>query len=225
MGLNCGCAGDKLMNLPDVVCKAGFGQIQRLIFQRRYNDFGSLNRISDSEMALASTWISLSVAEDSTKVVISPFIGNPELGSGAKRAFGGDNSTVNGVELNVGREASQFSAILYEESSDVVNALKSFQCETLSVYFVDEFGAIGAIQLDGGGYTGVPITNFFVGDRNFGGLIDPDSNQLNFSMLPNWSDNLVRLRAEDLGYNLLYELDREFSRDFNEDFNYDFAIF
>lgn len=225
MGLNCGCVGEKLMSLPDVVCKAGFGQIQRLVFQRRRNANGELNKISAADMAVAATWISLSVAEDSTKVVLSPFIGNPELSSGAKRAFGGDNSTISGVELNVGREASQFSAILYEESSDVISILKQYQCETLSVYFVDEYGAIGAILLSDGSYAGVPITNFFVGDRDFGGLTDPDSNQVNFTLQPNWSDNLVKLRAEDLGYNLLYDLDRMFSRDFNADFNSDFAIF
>lgn len=224
MGLNCGCVSQELTSLSEVACKSGFGQIQRIIFQKRYLDGGSLNKISDEEMQYAATWINLSLAGDGSKVVLSPFIGNPELGSGAKRAFGGDNSTANGVELNVGREAAQFSAALYEESQEAIKILKTFQCETLSVYLVDEFGNIGAIRIDGG-YTGIPIVNFFVGDKDFGGFTELDSNTINFRLLPNWSDDLVLLRSDELGYNLLYDLDREFTLDFNSDFNSDFAIF
>lgn len=222
MGLNCGCVGESLRSVPNGLCKSGFGQIQRVVFQRRFNN-GQLNIFTDAEMEEATSWISRIVAEDSTKVVLSPFIGNPELSSGAKRSFGGDNSTVNGVELNMGREAASFSAVLYEESQTIVSIIKQYMCEVLNVFLVDEFGAIAAIKVEGG-YTGIPITGFFVGDKKMGGIADPDSNTINFSLNPNWSDNLVRLRAEDLGYNLLYDFDREFLRDFNEDFNSDFAI-
>lgn len=222
MGLNCGCVGEALANLSDVLCKSGFGQIQRIVFQRRFSG-GQLNVITDADIVSADAWISRIVAEDSTKVVLSPFIGNPELSSGAKRAFGGDNSTVNGVELNVGREAAAFSAVLYETNPITIRTLKGYQCEVLSVFLVDEFGNIAAIRVDGG-YAGIPVQSFFVGDRDFGGLTDPDSNQLSFSLKPNWSDNLVRLRAADLGYNLLSDFDRVFSRDFSDDFNSDFAI-
>jgi len=223
MGLNCGCNG-ALPTLPTVLCTAGFGQIQRIVFQRRFDDNGEVNKITPEQMSQAATWISLSVAEDSTKIVLSPFIGNPELGSGAKRAFGGDNSTVNGIELNMGREAAQFSAVLYEESQDLISCLKEYMCETLGVYLVDEYGNIAATTY-GDDFAAIPITNLFIGDKDFGGLTEPDSNSINFSLKPNWSDKLVMLRAEDLGYNLLYDLDREFSRDFNGDFNSDFAIF
>lgn len=223
MGLNCGCNG-ALPTLPTVLCKAGFGQIQRIVFQRRFDDNGEVNKITPEQMSQAATWISLSVAEDSTKIVLSPFIGNPELGSGAKRAFGGDNSTVNGIELNMGREAAQFSAVLYEESQDLISCLKEYMCETLGVYLVDEYGNIAATTY-GDDFAAIPIANLFIGDKGFGGLTEPDANAINFSLKPNWSDKLVMLRAEDLGYNLLYDLDREFSRDFNGDFNSDFAIF
>lgn len=223
MGLNCGCKG-ALPTLPTVLCTAGFGQIQRIVFQRRFDDNGEVNKITPEQMSQAATWISLSVAEDSTKIVLSPFIGNPELGSGAKRAFGGDNSTVNGIELNMGREAAQFSAVLYEESQDLISCLKEYMCETLGVYLVDEYGNIAATTY-GDDFAAIPITNLFIGDKDFGGLTEPDANSINFSLKPNWSDKLVMLRAEDLGYNLLYDLDREFSRDFNGDFNSDFAIF
>lgn len=222
MGLNCGCVGEALASLSDVLCRSGFGQIQRLVFQRRF-DGGQPNIIGDAEIVSADAWIRRIVAEDSTKVVLSPFIGNPELSSGAKRAFGGDNSTVNGVELNMGREAGSFSAVLYDESQSNISILKKMQCEVLNVFLVDEYGSIAAIRVNGG-YTGIPVYSLFVGDKKFGGLTDPDSNQLTFSLKPNWSDNLVRLRAEELGYNLLYDFDREFTRDFNDDFNSDFAI-
>ena len=84
MGLNCGCNG-ALPTLPTVLCKAGFGQIQRIVFQRRFDDNGEVNKITPEQMSQAATWISLSVAEDSTKIVLSPFIGNPELGRNGTR--------------------------------------------------------------------------------------------------------------------------------------------
>lgn len=222
MGLNCGCGGEALSGLTDVLCRSGFGQIQRMAFQRKFNN-GQLNFISDADILDSAAWISRMVAENSTKVVLSPLVSNPELSSGAMRAFGGDNSTLNGVELNMGREAASFSAVLYDEDQSVISKLKKLQCEVLSVYLIDETGGIAAIRVEGG-YAGIPVYGFFIGDKDFGGLVEPDTNLLTFNLMPNWSDNLVRLRAEDLGYNLLNDFDREFRRDFSDDFNSDFAI-
>ena len=82
------------------------------------------------------------------------------------------------------------------------------------MYFIDEYGNIGCLVAATGGspavptaYRGVPVQSFFVGDKDFGGLTDPDSNALSFSMKPNWSDDFVIIKQSDMAdFNPLTDL-------------------
>ena len=70
------------------------------------------------------------------------------------------------------------------------------QCESwgdnLGIYIFDENGAIGAIKGDADGtYYPIPIRSLFIGDKTLGGLEAPDSNAIQWSFLPNWSDDLA----------------------------------
>lgn len=207
MGLNCGCpVGTELEDLKDVACKSSMGQIQKLLLQRRLDGHGALNTIAAADIVKLLTWTGLIAAADSTKVVVSPELSNPETEPGAARTFGGDNQTIGGIPLIVGREATNFTAAFYELDQSMIKTLKTYQCEDLTVYFVDEYGNIGCIGDATNGYHGVPVRSFFVGDKDFGGLTDPDSNALSFSMLPNWSDNFVIIKQSSMDFNPLTDL-------------------
>ena len=212
MGLNCGCpVGPSLEALADQQCKSSLGQIQKLLFQRRLADNGSLNNILAASIVTKAGWDALIAKTDSEKVTVSPEIGNPEVEPGAARTFGGDNQTPGGVQIITGREATTFTAVFYELDQSIIKSLKSYQCEDLVVYFVDEYGNIGCLvnatnQGVPTSYRGVPIQSFFVGDKDFGGLSDPDSNAISFSMKPNWSDNLVIIRQSDMDFNPVTDL-------------------
>lgn len=210
MGLNCGCpVGSSLETLKDQQCKSSFGQIQKLLFQRRTDGNGALNVIAAADIVKKTTWEGLIGAADGTAVVVSPELSNPETEPGAARTFGGDNQTAGGVQIIVGREATQFTGAFYELDQSIVKVMKSYQCEDLTVYFVDEYGNIGCIAHTSGGatsYSGVPVKSLFIGDKDFGGLTDPDSNAISFNMKPNWSDDFTIVKQSTMDFNPLTDL-------------------
>lgn len=141
-------------------------------------------------------------AADSTKIVVSPFIEAPTAEGGAARTFGGGNDTLGGVEEIVGREPTPFSAVVRKAPQNVIKALKALQCESwgnnLGIFLFDEHGAIGALQDPDTAttYYPIPIRALFVGDKTLGGYEAPDSNAIQWSFLPDWSDDLVRVTPE-----------------------------
>lgn len=210
MGLNCGCpVGSSLETLRYQQCKSSFGQIQKLLFQRRTDGNGALNMITAADIVMKVTWERLIGAGDNTAVTVSPELSNPETEPGAARTFGGDNQTPGGIQIIVGREATQFTGAFYELDQSIVKIMKSYQCEDLTVYFVDEYGNIGCIAHVSGNstsYSGVPVKSFFIGDKDFGGLTDPDSNTISFNLLPNWSDDFAIVKQSSMDFNPLTDL-------------------
>lgn len=208
MGLNCGCpAGAHLADLDIKECKESLGQIQKVIFQRVYKSTGVVNKIPATELKAKTQMAALASAADGTKIIISPYVQNPATEPGAARTFGGGNQTLGGIEIVIGREPTTFSGIIYQESQDVIKTLKQYSCENIGVYLIDENGNIGALTDDeGANYKPIPIGKFFVGDKKLGGFEEPDSNTIEWSFFPNWSDDLVIVKASELDYNPLTDL-------------------
>lgn len=135
-------------------------------------------------------------ANDGSKIVISPYVQAPTNEAGSPRTFGGGNETLGGVEIIIGREPTTFSAVIRSTSQTVIKAMKALQCEAqadnLGVFLIDENGAVECIKDESAANTfyPIPIRSLFVGDKSHGGLEAPDSNAIQFSFLPNYSDNL-----------------------------------
>lgn len=208
MGLNCGCpAGAHLPDLEIPECKESLGQIQKVIFQRIYKTPGVLNSVAS--LATKATLTANFSANDGTKMLISPYIQNPTTEPGAARTFGGGNQTLGGIEQIIGREPTTFSGVIYETAQSVIKAMKELSCENIGVMLIDENGNIGAIADDPAEptkYMPIPIGKFFVGDKKLGGYEEPDSNTIEWSFFPNWSDNLVVFKQSDMDYNPLTDL-------------------
>lgn len=149
-------------------------------------------------------------ATDGSKIVVSPYIEAPTQEAGAARTFGGGNETLGGIEVIIGREPNSFSAVLRNIPQNVIKALKALQCEALTgnlgVYLFDENGKIEAIQDETTAttYYPIPVRSLFVGDKTHGGLEAPDSNAIQWSFLPNYSDNLKIVSPS--GFNPLTDL-------------------
>lgn len=209
MGLNCGCsAGKHLNDLEIAECKESFGQIQKVIIARIFSSTGTKNELSKATVQTKATMAPLFAASDGTKLIVSPYIQNPTTEPGEARTFGGGNQTLGGIEIVVGREPTSFTGIIYQEAQSVIKTLKSYSCEKIGVFLIDENGNIGAIDEvgDGENYLPIPVDRFFVGDKNLGGYEEPDSNTISWSFYPNWSDNLVLIKADTLDYNPLTDL-------------------
>lgn len=208
MGLNCGCpAGAHLADLEIAECKESLGQIQKVIIQRIYKSTGEKNTIAKADIAAKTKMAALASAADGTKVIVSPYIQNPSTEPGAARTFGGGNQTLGGIEIVIGREPTTFSGVIYQESQSTIKTMKEYSCENIGIYLVDENGNIGCISEDGGEtFQPIPVGKFFVGDKNLGGFEEPDSNTIEWSFFPNWSDNLVIVKSTTLDYNPLTDL-------------------
>lgn len=210
MGLNCGCpAAAHLADLEIADCKESFGQIQKVIIQRRYNTPGVLNKIEDKEIKSKTAMAALATAADGTKIIISPYIQNPTTTPGEARTFGGGNQTLGGTEIVIGREATTFEGVIYQEKQSTIKTMKEYSCEDIGVYLIDENGNVGAIKEEADSktyYKPIPLRSFFVGDKNLGGYEEPDSNSIKWSFLPNWSDDLEIIKQAEMDYNPLTDL-------------------
>ena len=208
MSLNCGCpAGAHIADLDNVQCKEGLGQIQKLYFQRRYKTAGTLNSIDDPTKK--ASWTTLLSAADGSKVTVSPDLYEPTTEVGASRTFGSGNQVLGGVPIVLGREATSFTGTFYEVAQSIIKQLKTYECEDIAVWLIDENGNIGCLADDPAepaAYMPIPVRSFFVGDKNLGGFEEPDSNDISFSFLPNWSDNLVIVKRDSLDFNPLTDL-------------------
>lgn len=193
--------------MPDIPvsnCPESFGQIQKVAFQRLYKSTGEKNSFkTDAGIEQKASWTPLLSADDDTKIVISPYIQAPTAEAGAARTFGGGNETLGGVEEIVGREPTPFTGVMRKLPQKIIKALKELQCESwgdnLGVYLFDENGAIGAIQDAKTATTHypIPIRSLFIGDKTLGGYEAPDSNNIQWAFLPNWSDDLAIIVPED----------------------------
>lgn len=202
--ITCKCpAAASLEAIPAVQCTETFGQIQKVAFQRLYNDSGAKNSFTTSKAITAlASWTALIAASDSTKIVVSPYIQAPENEAGAARTFGGGNETLGGVEEIIGREPTTFTAVMRKIPQSVIKVMKQLQCEAgadnLGVYLFDENGAIEALKgSTDGTYLPIPIRSLFIGDKTHGGLEAPDSNAIQWSFLPNYSDDLAIVTPSD----------------------------
>lgn len=201
----CKCpAGTALPDIPVSNCPESFGQIQKVAFQRLYKSTGEKNSFkADAGIEKKASWTPLLSADDDTKIVISPYIQAPTAEAGAARTFGGGNETLGGVEEIVGREPTPFTGVMRKLPQKIIKALKELQCESwgdnLGVYLFDENGAIGAIQDAKTATTRypIPIRSLFIGDKTLGGYEAPDSNNIQWAFLPNWSDDLAIIVPED----------------------------
>ncbi len=201
----CKCpAAAALPNIPNFTCAESFGQIQKVAFQRLYKSAGGKNSFTTAAgIGKLASWSPLLAAEDDTKIVISPYIQAPTAEAGAPRTFGGGNETLGGIEEIIGREPTPFTGVIRKMPQSLIKALKELQCESdsqnLGVYLFDENGSIGALQdpTTATTYYPIPIRSLFVGDKTLGGLEAPDSNAVQWSFLPNWSDDLAILTPED----------------------------
>lgn len=207
MGLNCGCpAGAHLEDLEIMECKESFGQIQKILIQRIYKSNGVRNTLGKTGAVPTKAELTAALsAADGTKLIVSPYIQNPTTEPGAARTFGGGNATLGGIEIVIGREPTPFTGIIYQEAQSTIKTLKSYSCEKIGVYLIDENGNIGALK-EGNSYYPIPVDKFFVGDKKLGGIEEPDSNSIEWSFFPNWSDDLVIIKRDELDFNPLTDL-------------------
>ena len=195
MGLNCACpAAVSITGFAIPNCLESFGQVNKVIFQRLTSAPGTKNKITADPKLLAS-WTVLFSATAGTKMVITPYLSNPAVTPGAKKTYGGGNATPGGVVTVIGAEPTNFTGQFDNMPQiGVMKELKKMMCENVGVYLINERNQIGALALPTGAaqaleYYPIPVSSLFIGDKAFGGLDNPDTNAIEWSFKPNWSDD------------------------------------
>lgn len=188
--------------IPNMGCSVKYGQVQKIAFTKIGNSFASANPITD----LAS-WAAFLAAEDSTKIVITPYVEAPTSEGGDAKTFGGGNDTLDGIAMVMGINPVKMTFALRHYPQHIVAALKILtQIKDLGVYLFNGNGQVIALQ-DGGVYRPIPIRSLFVGDLVLHGLTQPDRNTLSFSFKANYSDKLAVVKPDFNPINDLANID------------------
>ena len=173
-------------NITPNTCPENFGQIQKVIFQRKGFIFDGT---TGKDITLLADWQALIVETDDTKVQVSPFMYNPIITAGESITNGGgDNSTLNGESELVGVNPSVFTAEFRSLNSATIAQLQALNCEsTLGVYFVTKDQKIIAKKSGTVDYTTFDISSLFVGDKTNSGFATKDMNAFSFNVAACWS--------------------------------------
>ena len=186
-----------------MTCGIRYGQVQKIAFTRIGNLFSdSSNPITD----LAS-WTAFLSAEDSTKIVVTPYVEAPTMEGGDEKTFGGGNATLDGIIMVLGSQPIRMSFALRNYPQTIISALKILtKIKDLGVFLFNDNGGIICLQ-EGGTYLPIPIRALFVGDLILSGRIQPDRNTMKFSFKSNYSDKLVVVKPNFSPVNDLANID------------------
>lgn len=189
-----------LTTITETGCGIDLGQIQRLAFQRIGFQFDDTDDATN--ILKKASWDALKIADDDTKIVITPMIGgDPIIEPGdAITSGGGDNSTLDGVEEVTGVNPGSFSCVFKSMAPANEREMKNLICEgRMRVYFFLQGGKIACWEIvpgTEGDYRGFNADNVFLGDRNNAGFGTKDTNAFSFQLPAGYSNNLVILTPE-----------------------------
>ena len=185
-----------------MTCGIRYGQVQKVAFTRVGNLFSTANPITD----LAS-WTAFLAAEDSTKIVVTPYVEAPTMEGGDEKTFGGGNATLDGIIMVLGSQPIRMSFALRNYPQTIISALKVLtKIKDLGVFLFNDNGGIICLQ-EGGTYLPIPIRALFVGDLILSGRTQPDRNTMKFSFKSNYSDKLVVVKPNFSPVNDLVGID------------------
>lgn len=207
MSLLCSCpVASEINDIPAPGCFEDFGQITGFILQRRYSSGTTENSftIATANPNVLASWSALLSATDGTKVQKSPLLHGATLEPGEFRESGSGNDVAFGIPLFKGRAHASLTGMFKRERQDVILALKDYECETLSVYLVNESGWIAGVADDVTSATtfkGFPLSSFRVSDKASGGYDDVDFNNVAMNFYPNWSDYFYIVKPTNFNAN------------------------
>ena len=188
--------------IPNMTCGIRYGQVQKVAFTRVGNLFSNANPITD----LAS-WTAFLAAEDSTKIIVTPYVEAPTMEGGDEKTFGGGNATLDGIIMVLGSQPIRMNFALRNYPQSIISALKVLmRIKDLGVFLFNDNGGIICLQ-EGGTYLPIPIRALFVGDLILSGRTQPDRNTMKFSFKSNYSDKLVVVKPDFSPINDLANID------------------
>lgn len=194
------------VEIPDITpftCGEDFGQIQKLVFQRRQATPTFATLIAPQTLA---NWTTLKTASDATKVQTTPFFENFIVPPVEAITEGGDdNTTLDGVAIVVGEGTPIATGNFRSLPSATFEELQKFNCEaTLTAFWINEYGKIIGYSGNGTTFEGIPMTEWYIGDKGINGKNTQDKNMFRFAMRAGWSKKLKQITPTD--FNARFDL-------------------
>ena len=186
-----------------MTCGIRYGQVQKVAFTR----IGNLFSNSSNPITELASWTAFLSAEDSTKIVVTPYVEAPTMEGGDEKTFGGGNTTLDGIIMVLGSQPIRMSFALRNYPQTIISALKVLtKIKDLGVFLFNDNGGIICLQ-EGDTYQPIPIRALFVGDLILSGRTQPDRNTMKFSFKSNYSDKLVVVKPNFSPVNYLANID------------------
>lgn len=180
---------DALTAISPFTCGEDFGQIQKLALQRKQAapPFATV-----ADAGTLADWTTLKAATDATKVVVTPFFENFVIPPVEAILEGGDdNTTLDGAPIVVGQTTPAATGTFRSLPSAIFEQLQLLNCEAnLTWYGINEFGKIIAYSANGTTIEGIPLTEFFIGDKGAQGKNTQDKSNFRFNLRAGWSKKL-----------------------------------
>ena len=186
-----------------MTCGIRYGQVQKIAFTR----IGNLFSTSSNPITDLASWTAFLSAEDSTKIVVTPYVEAPTMEGGDEKTFGGGNATLDGIIMVLGSQPIRMSFALRNYPQTIISALKILmKIKDLGVFLFNDNGGIICLQ-EGDTYQPIPIRALFIGDLILSGRTQPDRNTMKFSFKSNYSDKLVVVKPNFSPINDLANID------------------
>lgn len=181
-----------LTAIPAVGCGMRFDQVVKMGIQRvqATPSFNGTDLITTE-----SVWDDLVAETDDTKMIITPFFAEFVIPpSENAEEGGGDNTTVNGLPINLGEQPVKVTGVFRNLPSAVKAALDKLAGESLASYgtaqiWVYLFNKDGKIISKGD--SGIPIFNFRVSTPGSEGYNQDNKNNFSFNLAADWDTSVV----------------------------------
>ncbi|HMR20074.1 MAG TPA: hypothetical protein PKA53_12305 [Sphingobacterium sp.] len=194
-----------LANIPATDCPVKWDQIQKIAFGRKVDTprFNSTVGEGAKPITEQATWTPLLAAEDSTKIVISPFFSSFAIPNGEPVKTGGnDNTTLNGIAELQGGSSVVVPFTIKNASAATMRALRALCAETqiqpgetnLEGYFFNINNSIIYDERDEK-IQGFEIYNLFVPDVMTDGYNANNQYQCSFELRFGWSEYHKMVKA------------------------------
>jgi hypothetical protein len=172
---------DALPSQANPTCPEKLGNITRFAIGRVAG--GDFVDITDE-----AEWDTRIAAVDATKVVFTPLLAETTFPSSAIiESSKDDNTSPFGEGYKLGEGSVTVTSLAKNTEGAIKDTLKALECYSdLAIVIFDSAGSEAAT-----GNTLIPISNFFVGTKTFGGISEVDSFPISFTMKGCWDGGLT----------------------------------
>lgn len=181
MSTQCVCPPGVLPSLTNPDCEVKLDLLVRMIIGQTSGDpFTDITTEAGIDLRLN--------AVDNTKAQFTPLFADTDIpGTEIILTAQNDNTSPFGEGFRTGETSTTFTATFANLDPAIKDELKAFECFfDLGVAFYDAKGRVVSL-----GNNLIPIDNFFIGTRQFGGRTEKDLYTVNFTLPLEWDQGLT----------------------------------